>query len=161
MRATSASPEATRRFGRQLGALLAPGDVLVLIGDLGAGKTLLVQSMATGLGITERVTSPTFALVHHYDDGRVPVVHIDAWRLDSADDLIDLGVEAILDDDRVTIVEWGDRVTAALPAERLELTLTHGDSSEERHVQFDAIGRRWDARRDALLAALGELGSGT
>lgn len=158
MRAISTAAEATRAFGAALADLFIPGDLVILNGDLGAGKTLLVQAIAAALGVVERVTSPTFALVHLYNSGRIEVVHIDAWRLESPDELTDLGVDTILDDDRITIVEWGNRVSAALPNDRLEIRLEATTSPDERIVSVETLGVRWTERRDALRAALTQLG---
>lgn len=117
----SGAPDVTRRIGAALAAALVPGDVVVLAGELGAGKTCLVQGLAAALGHEGRVTSPTFLLARRLDT-TPPVVHADAWRLDRVGDLLDLGDE-LLDDDVVTVLEWGDAVAEVLPADRLELDL--------------------------------------
>ena len=117
----SDSPTTTRAVGAALAAALRPGDVVVLAGELGAGKTCLVQGLAAALGHEDRVTSPTFLLARRL--GTVPpVVHADAWRLDRVGDLLDLGDE-LLDDDVVTVLEWGDAVSEVLPDDRLVLDL--------------------------------------
>ena len=118
---TSTTPTATRAVGAALAAALRPGDVVVLAGELGAGKTCLVQGLAAALGHTDRVTSPTFLLARRLDT-TPPVVHADAWRLDRVGDLLDLGDE-LLDDDVVTVLEWGDAVAEVLPGDRVELDL--------------------------------------
>ena len=91
-----------------------PGDVVVLAGELGAGKTVFAKGIATALGITEPVVSPTFTIVREYD-GPIPLVHVDVYRLDHLQELLDLGLDDLVGDDAVTVVEWGDRVTALLP----------------------------------------------
>lgn len=115
--------DATRRLGRLLGQLAEAGDVLLLHGDLGAGKTTLTQGLAQGLEIEDRITSPTFALLHEYD-GRLPLYHFDLYRLDSPD-LSALGFEEVWEDGHgVVVIEWPERLGAHTPAEHLDVTLT-------------------------------------
>src|SRR5690349_18024868 len=109
-----ATRAATTAIGRLLGAQLKPGDVVALIGDLGAGKTTLTQAIAEGMGITSDVSSPTFALIHEYP-GTVPLFHIDPYRLDRAEDLAELGFEEYLQRGGVIVVEWADKVADLLP----------------------------------------------
>jgi tRNA threonylcarbamoyladenosine biosynthesis protein TsaE len=124
----SGSPDATRAVGAALAEELRAGDVVVLAGELGAGKTCLVQGLAAALGHTDRVTSPTFLLARRLDT-TPPVVHADAWRLDRVGDLLDLGDE-LLDEDVVTVLEWGDAVAEVLPGDRVEVDLVlDGDLS--------------------------------
>lgn len=121
----TATADATRRLGRALAPLVAPGDVLALTGELGAGKTCLVQGLAAGLGVDVPVTSPTFMLQRAYD-GRVPLVHLDVYRLERVQDVLDLGDEALADD-VVTVIEWGDTIAQVLPADRLDVELRHAE----------------------------------
>src|SRR6266480_51664 len=114
--------EDMRALGEALAGVLVPGDVIALTGDLGAGKTTLVQGAAQGLGITDDVTSPTFTLVREYR-GRFPVYHVDVYRLDRIQEVIDLGFEELLDPDGVTFVEWGDLIEGLLPDAYLEIEL--------------------------------------
>lgn len=147
------SPEQTRILGRLIGELLPPSALLLLTGDLGAGKTSLTQGLARGLGVPEdeAVTSPSYTLMNQYA-GRLPLFHFDLYRLGGTEDLLDLGFEEYLVGDGVTVVEWADR--AALPEEALHLHLsqTGGDS---RRITFRARG---DLYADLLerLAALWE-----
>jgi len=140
---TTSSVEATRAFGRALAAHLRPGDVIVLTGDLGAGKTACSQGIAAGLGVTERVTSPTFTIVQEYE-GDVPVQHLDLYRLGSVQEVLDLGLDETIDD-RVTLVEWGDVALAALPEEHLELviTLVPDAGDDVRTITATGRGVRW------------------
>ncbi len=119
------NPEATQRAGHELAATLEAGDVLALVGDLGAGKTQLCQAIVAGLDATETVTSPTFTLVQEYPSGRLPVWHFDFYRLESADELLGLGWDDYLNGDGVLLVEWADRHPEMLPPEaqwwRLEI----------------------------------------
>jgi tRNA threonylcarbamoyladenosine biosynthesis protein TsaE len=121
----TADEAATRAFGERLGRLLAPGDVVCLAGELGAGKTMLAQGIAAGLGVDEPVSSPTFALVQEYA-GRARVYHLDLYRLASLDELIDLGFPELWHAGGVILIEWPERIAPALPPDRLEIHLaTH------------------------------------
>ena len=111
-RIESRSPDETREIGERLAARLGAGDVVACIGELGAGKTCLIQGLARGLGVTSEVTSPTFVLVNQYR-GRLPVYHLDAYRTLSLTELADIGVEEMLHGDGVTVVEWADKLFAS------------------------------------------------
>jgi tRNA threonylcarbamoyladenosine biosynthesis protein TsaE len=108
------SPEETASAGERLAARLAPGDVVALTGELGAGKTCFVQGLVRGLGVTAAATSPTFVLVNEYR-GRLPVHHVDVYRTHSLTELLDIGLAEMLDGDGVTLIEWADRCEALLP----------------------------------------------
>lgn len=110
----SSSAEETRRCAAQLAAELKPGDCLSLIGDLGVGKTTFVQGLAQGLGITERVRSPTFVLMHEYH-GRVPLYHFDAYRIKNLDELREIGFEDTVRSQGITVIEWGEKTEKLLP----------------------------------------------
>lgn len=110
--------EAMIAWGREFAGTLQPGDRVGLSGELGAGKTTLVRAIAAGLGVTQSVTSPTFALVHRYD-GRIPVWHVDAYRLKAQDDVRDLGLEDA--GDAVVLIEWPERLSDARLTHRIEL----------------------------------------
>lgn len=116
--------DATRRLGGALADALRPGDLVVLEGDLGAGKTFLVRAIARALGVPEEipVTSPTFTLLHELP-GRVPIVHADLYRLEDADDLVELGLFERIGEDAVVLVEWGERFAEALGPVALILRL--------------------------------------
>jgi tRNA threonylcarbamoyladenosine biosynthesis protein TsaE len=120
---TTTSPDDTRALARTLAAHLDRGDLLVLNGDLGAGKTCFTQGLALGLGVDEPVTSPTFTLANRYQ-GRVMLHHLDVYRLDGPADAIDLDLDDLLDTG-VTVIEWGDRITDALPDGCFVLTLRY------------------------------------
>ncbi|MER7073641.1 tRNA (adenosine(37)-N6)-threonylcarbamoyltransferase complex ATPase subunit type 1 TsaE [Terrabacter sp. NPDC000476] len=145
---TWATPEETQDFGRRLGALLRGGDVLVLTGDLGAGKTTLTQGIAEGLGVRGPITSPTFVIarVHPSLVGGPALVHVDAYRLGSAVELDDLDLDADLDAS-VTVVEWGAGLAEQLSESRLELTIAGEDVRTTRLV---GVGPRWGAVLDAV-----------
>ena len=127
------SPEETAAAGERLGARLGPGDVVALTGELGAGKTCFVQGLARGLGVTTAATSPTFVLVNEYR-GRVPVHHVDLYRTQSLTELLDLGLEEMLDDG-VTLIEWADRCEALLPARTVRVHID-GVGDEPRRISI-------------------------
>ena len=143
----------THALGQRLGALLRAGDVVVLDGELGTGKTVLAKGIAVGLGITEPVVSPTFTVVREYD-APLPLVHVDVYRLDHLQELHDLGFDDLVGGEAVTVVEWGDRVSAVLPADRLRVLLEPGAGDDEREISVEAAGLSWSERHDALRAAL-------
>jgi tRNA threonylcarbamoyladenosine biosynthesis protein TsaE len=147
----------TRAVGAAIASQLRRGDVVILTGDLGTGKTVVAQGVAAALGVDEPVVSPTFTLLREYR-GRMPVRHLDVYRLDHVQEAIDLGLEELLDDG-VVLVEWGEGVREVLPATRLELTLAllPPDEADDdtRRLTITTTGPEWAARRDALLAALG------
>jgi tRNA threonylcarbamoyladenosine biosynthesis protein TsaE len=153
------SPDATRALAAALGPLLEPGDVLSLVGGLGAGKTAFAQGVAHGLGVEGPVTSPTFTIVQEYE-GRLRLAHVDVYRLDTVQDLYDLGFDELIDDGRVTIVEWGDRVVQALPADHLVIRIDPGAADNERVLELSFRGAGWHGRRAAIEDALGELTRG-
>jgi len=118
-------PDATLALGRELGANAQPGALMALVGDLGAGKTLLTQGIAAGLGYAGQVTSPTFTLVHEYFGGRQPLFHFDFYRPDHAEELVALGWDDYLDGSGVVVVEWADRFPSLMPAETRWIALDH------------------------------------
>ena len=124
--------------------LLSPGDVVALVGELGAGKTTLVKGIVQGLGVTDRraVKSPTFSLVHTYE-GRMPVYHFDAYRLEDTQEMLDIGSDEMISGDGVAIVEWADKVSGCLPKEYLQITLT-AVSAHERKIELRIYGYRYD-----------------
>ncbi|MGH2678597.1 MAG: tRNA (adenosine(37)-N6)-threonylcarbamoyltransferase complex ATPase subunit type 1 TsaE, partial [Actinomycetota bacterium] len=129
----SRAPDETRKVGAALAELLVPGDVVSLTGDLGAGKTAFVQGAARALGVQEPVTSPTFVLVRQYR-GDVPVHHVDVYRLDRVQEVLDLGFEDLLDPSGVVFVEWGDAIDALLSDDHLQVEITTGDDA--RRLSF-------------------------
>jgi tRNA threonylcarbamoyladenosine biosynthesis protein TsaE len=144
---TLATAEDTRRWGHRLGQVLAAGDLVVLTGGLGAGKTTLTQGLAEGLGVRGPITSPTFVIarVHPSLVGGPDLVHVDAYRLGGFAELDDLDLDASLDE-AVTVVEWGHGLAEALAEDHLEVTL-HGDTA--RTVALSAHGPRWAGREAA------------
>ena len=147
----SPSADATMVAARRVSELLVGGDVVLLAGDLGAGKTVFARGLSHGLGVTESVVSPTFTLTREYA-GRVRVVHADVYRLDTVHELLDLGLYDH-DDDTVTIVEWGDVVSAHFAIDRLEVLLEFTETNDsERTITIVPVGPAWTARAGALRA---------
>ncbi len=144
---TCASPAATRDLGVRLGALAVAGDIIALVGPLGAGKTELARGIARGLGVEEPIASPTFILVAEHP-GRVPVYHVDCYRLVGAEDALAAGILDERAAEGVTVIEWAERLGAALPAGRLEVVID-GAGDEPRRVELRAT----DARHARLLEA--------
>jgi tRNA threonylcarbamoyladenosine biosynthesis protein TsaE len=123
--ADTQSAAETEALGARLAAALSPGDVVALYGDLGAGKTHLAKGICAGLDIpADRVTSPTFTIVNEYE-GRLPVYHVDAYRINHLEEFFELGYDAFFFGDGVTIVEWPSRVEALIPGDAIRLRLTH------------------------------------
>jgi tRNA threonylcarbamoyladenosine biosynthesis protein TsaE len=154
MKVVTRSVEETRALGEELGRdVLVAGDVVVLSGELGAGKTALAQGVGRGLGVEGPVVSPTFTLVREYE-GRVRLCHVDVYRLDRLQEIHDLGIEEQLEES-VTLIEWGEVAAAALPADRLEVRLTAGVDPDERIIELVLLGESW-RRRSRMLAEIVE-----
>ena len=150
------SVEETRRVAAALAPLLAAGDLLVLSGALGAGKTAFVQGLAAALGVTGRVTSPTFTLAQTYQ-GRLRLHHLDVYRFADPSEVLDLDLPELLADDAVTAIEWGETVLPALPEGLLRLQIRFGTPEEPpdvRLLDFEPRGAAWAARAGGLEAAL-------
>ena len=127
----SASSADTFNIGAGFGESATPGTVLCLDGDLGAGKTVFTKGFAKGLGSQALVTSPTYTLMHIYDDGRLPIYHFDVYRIDDEDEMAEIGFEEYLRGDGVTIVEWAALVPGLSPHDAIKITITRdpqGDS---------------------------------
>jgi len=143
---TAATADDLRALAERLGRGCSGGDVIVLTGDLGAGKTTFTQGLARGLGISERVTSPTFVIsrVHEHPSGGLSLVHVDAYRLGSLAELEDLGLDADLDRS-VVAVEWGRGFADGLSPSGLDIVISRSDleGDEERVVSVSARGERW------------------
>ena len=139
----------TQSLAAALAELLRPCDVVLLIGDLGAGKTAFVQGLGRALGITEPITSPTFVLAREYQ-GRLGLHHLDVYRIEDLDEVVDLALPELLDSGDVTCIEWGDALVPALPADYLEVRLTFGEGDDDRVPELRWVGPSWGARRRAL-----------
>lgn len=144
--------ETTRAIAAALAGLTADGDLIALVGGLGAGKTAFAQGFAAALGVTDRVTSPTFTLANRYE-GRLVVNHLDVYRMEGAADSRDLGIDELLEDG-ATIIEWADVILDALPSDRLDIRLAFGDGDDDRLLELSVHGDTWSSRRAELSAAL-------
>jgi tRNA threonylcarbamoyladenosine biosynthesis protein TsaE len=151
----SHSEEQTRRLGARLGLLLSGGEVIGLQGELGTGKTRWIQGVGAGLGVSEPITSPTFTLISEHV-GRLPLYHIDLYRISEPTEALALGLEDYLYGRGVCCIEWAERVKAVLPAERLWIALRHFDETK-RGITMQGEGPRYEA----LLAAFKKSAFGT
>jgi tRNA threonylcarbamoyladenosine biosynthesis protein TsaE len=149
---TTTSPEETRILGAALAPALIPGDVISLSGDLGAGKTVFVQGVARALSVEGRVTSPTFTIVHEYR-GRHRILHIDVYRLNSFQEVLDLGFEELLDPEAIMLVEWGEAVAPLLPQRHLEVDIRRSvdpDAVTHRDMVFRPRGEQWIGKLEEM-----------
>jgi tRNA threonylcarbamoyladenosine biosynthesis protein TsaE len=155
--ARTTSVDETRALAARLAELVRPGDIVVLAGEMGAGKTAFAQGVAHGLGVKDTVTSPTFTLVRDYE-GRIPMHHLDVYRLDHLNEVNELGLAELLDDGAVTLIEWGDVVLPVLPTDFLEVRLQYGEGDEvaedERTLSLRVVGPSWAGRIRAIGDAL-------
>ena len=119
-------------YGFRLGRNAAPGQVIALTGDLGAGKTTLTKAIAKGLGIGEVITSPTFTIVKEYRSGRLPLFHFDVYRIGDIDEMYELGYEEYFFGDGVCVVEWADLIEELIPEDALRISIAYGEKEEER-----------------------------
>ena len=139
---TSNSAERTQQIGLLLGKLVQPGDVLLLSGNLGSGKTCLTQGIARGLGINEYTLSPTFVLIREYY-GRLPLYHIDLYRLNDSQDMLNIGLDDYLYSDGVCVIEWAEKGIPVLPHDNLLVKLVY-ISENERKLTFEPHGEHYD-----------------
>lgn len=136
------SPAETRALGRQLAAMLMPGDVLLLWGDLGAGKSEFTRGVAEGLGVTSTVTSPSFTILNVYEEGRIPLFHFDWYRIGDESELTDMGLDEYVGGDGVALIEWHERAPYLIPETALEVQLAPQEDGSRR-ITFIAHGN-WE-----------------
>lgn len=130
------SSEQTIELGRKIGKLLKPGDVIAMSGTLAAGKTTITKGIAESLGIKDNVTSPTFCLISEYEGEKMPLYHMDVYRLDGEEDFLNLGVEELLYGNGVCIIEWSEKVKNALPKKTIYMNITpNQDSSRTINIE--------------------------
>lgn len=153
LRARTRGVDATRQLAAVVAAHATPGDVILLAGELGAGKTAFVQGFGAALGVDEPITSPTFTLAHQYE-GSMVMHHLDVYRLERLAELDDIGVSELLDEGGVVLIEWGDAVAPALPNDYLEITMRYGEGDDDRHLELRCVGGRWSARHRTLSEQL-------
>lgn len=150
--ATCPDAAATQAVAARLAALLRPGDLILIDGDLGAGKTTFTQGMARALGVESAVTSPTFVLMNIYPtNAGFDLAHVDVYRLDRLSEVVDLALPELLDDGAVAVVEWGPRAAAALPGPHLVVRIEAADD-DVRTVTVEAHGPDWARRLGTATA---------
>lgn len=140
---TLTNRDATIALGKKIGQQLVAGDVLVLDGDLGAGKTTFTKGLAAGLEIPDIIKSPTFTIIHEYQDGRLPLYHMDAYRLENGG-AEDLGLEEYFDGDGVSVVEWAEFVEDELPTDFLAIHFKRTGDDNTRILEFEPHGQHFD-----------------
>jgi tRNA threonylcarbamoyladenosine biosynthesis protein TsaE len=149
----SASAAETRQVGAGIASALCPGDVVLLIGSLGAGKTTLVQGLVAALGGDEEVTSPTFTLAHEYKT-TPPVTHVDLWRLEHLQEVVELALDEELEDGSAVVFEWGEAAVALYGSDALVVRLGFGEGEGRREISLEAQGESWQRRTAQLSTAL-------
>ncbi len=154
--ARSDGPAATGTIAAAVADLTVAGDVIVLGGDLGAGKTAFTKAFGAALDVTDAITSPTFTLHQRYETGRLVVHHLDVYRIDQIEETIDLALPELFESGGVVVIEWGDTIAPALPASYLMIQVEFGQGDDERVFNFIGIGPAWHARMGQLAASLSE-----
>lgn len=154
----STSVEATRAYGEALASCVQPDDMVVLTGDLGAGKTHFSQGFAAGLGVAEGITSPTFNIVIEYESGRLPLLHFDLYRLESEEELEDIDWYGLTESGSASLVEWGDKFPAALPDDYLLINIST-DLEGLRTLRIEGRGTRGQELEEAFARVATETGS--
>lgn len=150
----------TQALAAALAEVTQPGDVLVLSGEMGTGKTAFTQGFARGLGIVEAVTSPTFTIVREYGGGRLALHHLDVYRLDHLHEVAELGLGEMLDEDAVMVVEWGDAVLPVLGDTYLQVRLAFGAGDDTRRLELHGCGGPWLARQRGIDEAVASWAAG-
>lgn len=151
--ARTKSPEDTQSFAAALSQAMQPRDLVLLVGEMGAGKTTFTQGFGRALGIEEPITSPTFVLLRSYQ-ARLPLHHVDLYRIEQLQEVIDLGVLELLDEGGVALVEWGDLATPVLPRDYLEIHLEAVEDEQSRRFRLDGVGSAWALREHTLVDLL-------
>ena len=145
------SVEETRSLASLLSKVFQAGDVVVLSGDLGAGKTAFTQGLGLGLEVEHPVTSPTFTLANKYE-GELTLNHLDVYRLEHFQEVEELGLSELVDSNSLTVIEWGNVISSVLTEGYLEISLSLGESLDERTIEFRLIGQQWVGRESELVS---------
>ena len=151
---TTSSARETQEVASKIAALIEQGDLVLLVGELGAGKTTFAQGFGQALGVVDPITSPTFTLAREYEGHRLTMHHLDVYRLEAIDEVLDLALPELLDGASVTLIEWGDAIIPALPGEYLEVRLEYGEDDDERVIGVRPVGQRWLSREIELTRTL-------
>jgi len=154
------SADETSSLGRRLGQVVRPGEILLLVGDLGTGKTTFVQGLAIGLGFDRRARSPSFTMVHEYRGGRYPLIHVDLYRCNSVGEVFDLGLEELFEPPSVSAVEWGEKAFEIAGRDYLELDFSWDSGDDVRNIRFLPSGR-WQERMGEISEAVRGWAEGT
>ena len=154
LEARTKAVDETRDLAAALAELTRPGDLLLLAGDLGAGKTAFAQGFGRGLGVEELITSPTFTLAREYKGRRLLLHHLDVYRMEHMAEVFDVDLPDLLDGEAVVLIEWGDAIVPAVPADFLEIRITLGDGDDDRVLELRTVGPRWSARTKALATTI-------
>ncbi len=149
--AKTSSVEETRDLASLLTKVFQAGDVVVLSGDLGAGKTAFTQGLGLALGVDHPITSPTFTLANRYE-GELILNHLDVYRLENFQEVEDLGLSELIDANSLTVIEWGDVISSVLIEGYLEITLSLGEGLNDRIIDFSPIGHKWLERESELVS---------
>ncbi len=144
----------THAIAAAIAGLSRTGDLVVLAGEMGAGKTAFAKGFGAALGVTEPITSPTFTLVHSYDAGRITLHHADIYRLSTHHEVADLALAELLEYDGIVLLEWGDVVAQSLGEHLLVQLVADLDDDDVRHITLSGTGRSWALRWDRLTAAV-------
>ena len=131
--------ESTREFGHQLAGYLKPGSVVALFGDLGTGKTTLTKYIGEGLGVDGIITSPTFTIIQEYRDSKIPLYHFDVYRLQSEQELLELGYEDYFYGEGVTVIEWADKIQSLLPKDAISIHMLYGETEDQRKYLVEGL----------------------
>ena len=153
------SVEETRSLASLLSKVFQAGDVVVLSGDLGAGKTAFTQGLGLGLGVEHPVTSPTFTLANKYE-GEITLNHLDVYRLEHFQEVEELGLSELIDSNSLTVIEWGNVISSVLTEGYLEISLSLGECLDERTIEFRLIGQQWVGRESELISLVSSFSTG-
>lgn len=146
----SKSSSETERLGKMLGKLLKKGEIILLSGDLGTGKTVLTKGIAKGMNILDYVTSPTFMIVNEHL-GNIPLYHFDVYRIEDYKELYDIGYEEYFYDNGVCVIEWPERIKPLIPKENLLIQINMGETDDERLIELTSFGKEYDTILENLL----------
>ncbi len=138
------SVEETMEIGRKIGKKIGQGMTICLTGDLGTGKTHFAKGLAEGLGITDNITSPTFTIVNEYHEGRIPFYHLDVYRVNDIDEILQVGFEEYVYGQGVTLIEWADMIEPILPDEFIHVKIEKTQNENERKITLKSFGRDYD-----------------
>ncbi len=143
----------THEAAKSVAECVQPGDLILLVGDLGAGKTAFTQGFGKALGVHEVITSPTFTLAREYQ-GTMQIHHLDVYRIDQIEEVRDLALPELFEGNSVTLIEWGDQIISALPKDHLEISLEYADADNDRFITIRANGSEWNSRVNELKNSL-------